>query len=56
MGILSYQRKREEASKVSNTVWYLPHRQVFNGDKVNKIPVVFDAASKFYGLSLNKTL
>ena len=56
MGMLSYQRKKEEVSKVSNKIWYLPHHWVFYEDKPNKIPTVFDDESQFYGLCLNKTL
>lgn len=53
-----YARKpsKVEASKVSNRTWYLPHHPVLNVNKSNKIWVLFDPASRFDGMSLNKTL
>ena len=43
----------EEAAKRSRITWYLPHHPVFNVSKPNKCRVVFDAAAKSDGTSLN---
>jgi len=53
--IKGYARKLtpEEAAKNSNITWYLPHHPVFNVNKPQKCRVVFDAAAKFNGTSLN---
>ncbi|XP_044175961.1 uncharacterized protein LOC114968359 [Acropora millepora] len=50
------QLSKEEASPKCNITWYLPHHPVFNINKPNKIRVVFDAAAKFKGTSLNDRL
>lgn len=47
---------KEEAAKVSNKTWYLPHHPVSNTNKPNKIRVVFDAAAKYHETSLNDNL
>ena len=46
----------EEATKRSRITWYLPHHPVFNVNKPNKCRVVFDAAAKSDGTSLNDQL
>ena len=37
-------------------VWYLPHHSVTNPKKPEKVRVVFDAAAKYQGTSLNESL
>ncbi|KAK3714890.1 hypothetical protein QZH41_001884 [Actinostola sp. cb2023] len=53
-----YARKltTEEAGSVNNKTWYLPHHPVSNPNKPGKTRVVFDAAAKFGGTSLNDQL
>ena len=46
----------EEAAKRSKMTWYLPHHPVVNANKPNKCRVVYDAAAKFDGTSLNDQL
>ncbi|KXJ08305.1 putative RNA-directed DNA polymerase from transposon BS [Exaiptasia diaphana] len=46
----------EEAAKISGKTWYLPHHPVSNPNKPGKIRVVFDAAAKYGGTSLNDNL
>ena len=45
--------KREEEKLQSQHPWYLPHRPVFNPNEPGKLRVVFDARSRFRGISLN---
>ena len=47
---------KEEACKVSEKTWYLPHHPVFNKNKPEKFRIVFDAAAEYNGTSLNKAL
>ena len=47
---------RKLAAKRSRITWYLPHHPVFNVNKPNKCCVVYDAAAKFDGTSLNDQL
>ena len=52
-----YARKltKDEVGTISNTTWYLPH-PVTNPNKPGKVRVVFDAAARFVGTSLNEQL
>ena len=42
--------------KRSDGEWYLPHHPVVNPNKPGKVRRVLNGASKFHGLSLNKSL
>lgn len=52
----NYITKLENAENGSNKVWYLPIFPVFNKNKPNKTRIVWDAASKSHGVSLNSML
>ena len=46
----------EEAKVTSSKTWYLTHLTMLNPNKPGKVRVVFDAAAKFHGVSLNSEL
>ncbi|XP_055632909.1 uncharacterized protein LOC129773333 [Toxorhynchites rutilus septentrionalis] len=47
---------KEELSETRNRVWYLPIFPVFNQNKPGKVRIVWDAAAKASGVSLNSML
>ena len=46
----------DEAMKCSPITWYIPHHGVTNVNKPGKLRIVFDAAAKSHGQSLNSNL
>lgn len=46
----------EKECQVTNRTWYLPHFAAYNSRKPEKLRMVFDAAAKSRGLSLNDRL
>ena len=43
----------EYVNKVGDKVWYLPHHNVFNPKKPDKVRIVFDCKASHHGVSLN---
>ena len=46
----------EEVQLTTPRTWYLPHHLVFNPNMPGKLRVVFDAAARYEGRSLNESL
>ena len=46
----------EKAQECSPITWYTPHHRVANLNKPGKVRIVFDAAAKSQGQSLNSNL
>jgi len=46
----------EEATVTGPRTWYLPHFPVLDPNKPGKVQIVFHAAAKFGGTSLNSNL
>ena len=44
---------QDQVSRKDGAVWYLPHHNVFNPKKPEKIRIVFDCAATYRGKSLN---
>ena len=44
----------EEVNEIIGKTWWLPYHAVINPNKPGKVRVVFDAAAKFHGVSLNE--
>lgn len=51
-----YAKKLYKPDQELKRVWYLPHFGVVNPNKPGKIRIVFDAAAKIQGTSLNDKL
>lgn len=48
-----YAMKIDEAEEAKSRIWYLPHFGVISPNKPGKLRLVFDAAAKTQGISLN---
>jgi len=48
--------QRQRLQKKGPRTWYVPHSAVINDNKPEQVRVVFDAAAKQEGTSLNKSL
>ena len=51
-----YASTANDAHTTEGKVWYIPHHGVTNPKKPGKLRVVFDAAARFRGISLNDAL
>jgi hypothetical protein len=48
-----YAERVHETTITSGVTWYIPHHNVVNVNKPDKLRIVFDCAAKFHGVSLN---